>query len=164
MRIFMMMLVVGLCSCRSTGQFQVSGHPPLTKENISKINGDYNSDAWKHLKLLRGKYQDDPSHFVRLTARSENLIEAKLMTQDQTILAEALLPGRIKENGYFSATRKVFLIPIPLLTWYSTLKSDLILNSDNDLYVAYNRSGFAIVLLFSGGDKDLNGAIHKRLR
>jgi hypothetical protein len=154
-----------LTSCYTTRECQVnSGHPPLTKNNLKAINGNYDNGLWGCFKIFHGKIKPLPNDYVRLTAINKHTIDAKLMRVD-SVLSQKNLHGHINRRGYFSLRRQGYVIPaVPIFFLYHIQKCDLILTEGNDLNVAYATGGVLIILGASGGDKMQENIIYKRLQ
>src|SRR5688572_28716618 len=121
------------------------------KQNLIKLNGNYDNQLWKYIAPLRKKYTD-LGLYVKLTVINNSTINAQLMIDDSTIVARKKIKGRIK-NGQFSVRTKVYPIGIPVIYFnYYSNKIDLALTNSNELNMIIQECQFAWILLITAGD------------
>jgi len=159
----LLLLAAVVTGCALPARDVYTHNPPLSKNNLSNINGDYEAKAWKFLKAGTFFRKTNEKQFVRLTCIDSSTIKADLMYENK-VFSTTRIRGHVDKDGYFAAKPRTGLIPIPLFFWfYNRMRSDLILTENHDLFVFYCGRSYGQVI-FAAGQKGCSNHEFKRLK
>jgi hypothetical protein len=154
-------LLTGCLSTNKIAKKNLSEMEDFSKENLEGIylnrcDTEDNNKLWKELyysyHLFKADKTDIPEKtFVKLELNNPKNLTVTLISTEGEILNSFSLKGKIIDK-YFSVKRNFFLIPIPAIFLYRERKILIGNSKDGNLILAGNDTGFAWILIISGGN------------
>ncbi len=157
-QLILILLTIGVFySCSHLKHFEKNTYTPIFLKSLQQINGDYKLKGKTgasltnllefNTKINFTNHKIDSTYFVRLTALTNQKIEATLYHQNK-IVETKTLKGKL-ENNYFSLKHSFkFKIIYLLINGFSSSKTRFGISSNGNLILDNNHSGCATLVIF----------------